>query len=163
MNVLIPGILLFAVALLLHLVVWRLWRPRGPIKTLVLLFGAVALLGTIFLIFYSSYTILQHLQIVTLFFLLFACYLLTYSAIDADSPSLVIVSRILQAGKNGMVYESLKESLGDNLLVDPRLKDLVESRLVDLAGSIYKINGKGKLFAMSFIAYRNFLGLNKGG
>lgn len=163
MNVLISGVLLFVIALLTHLAVWRIRYPRNPIKVLVLLFGVVALLGVIFLSLRTSYTIAQYLHIIMLFFSLFTCYLLTYSAIQADSPSLVIVLRISEAGKNGLPSGSIKESLGDNLLVEPRLKDLVEARLVDLNNSVYKINKKGRLFALPFIIYRNFLGLGKGG
>lgn len=163
MSVLISGSLLFAIALLLHLVVWRLRYPGNPIKTLILLFGAVLLFGIIFLVLYTFYTVPQYLHIVLLFSSLFICYLLTYSAIEADSPSLVIVSRIALAGKEGLLFERIRESLGNDLLIEPRLKDLVESGLVDLSGSTYRINEKGRLFVLPFVVFRNFLGLGKGG
>ncbi len=163
MSVLISGSLLFAIALSLHLAVWRLHYPRNPIKALIFLFGAVILLGIIFLFLYASYTSLQYLHIVLLFFSLFICYLITYSAIEANSPSLVIVSRIARAGKEGLPFERIKESLGNDLLIEPRLRDLVEARLVDLSGLTYKINEKGRLFVLPFVVFRNFLGLGKGG
>lgn len=163
MSVLISGVLLFAIALLLHLAVWRIRYPRNPIKVLVLLFGAVVLFGIIFMSLHASYTIAQYLHIILLFLSLFIFYLFTYAAIQADSPSLVIVLRISEAGKNGLPLESIKEFLGDDLLIEPRLKDLAEARLVDLDGSVYKINKKGRLFVLPFIIYRNFLGLGKGG
>jgi len=103
------------------------------------------------------------LHIIVLFFSLFICYLLTYSAIDADSPSLVIVLRTSKAGKEGLPHNAIKESLGDDLLIEPRLKDLVEAHLVDFNGQIYKINQKGKIFISPFMLYRNLLGLGKGG
>ncbi len=163
MRVLISGVLLFAIALLLHLAVWRLHYPGNPIKALFSLFGAIALFGITFLFLYASYSALQYLHIVLLFSSLFICYLITYSAIEADSPSLVIVSRIARASKDGLPFERIKESLGNDLLIEPRLKDLVEARLVDLTGSTYKINEKGKLFVLPFVVFRNFLGLGKGG
>ena len=163
MSVLISGSLLFAIALLLHLVVWRLRYPANPIKTLILLFGSVALFGIISLSFYVSYTAVQYAHIVLFFFSLFICYLITYSAIEADSPSLVIVLRVARSGKEGLPSENVEESLGNDLLIEPRLKDLVESGLVDLSGSKYKINGKGRLLLLPFVIYRNFLGLGKGG
>jgi hypothetical protein len=163
MSVLVSGVLLFAIALLLHLAAWRIHYPRNPIKVIILLFGSVALAGVVFLFFRASYTITQCLHILLLFFSLFTCYLLTYSAIQADSPSLVIVLKISEAGKNGLPQESLKGSLGDHLLIEPRLKELVEAHLVDLDGQIYKINKKGRLFVLPFVIYRNFLGLAKGG
>ena len=163
MSVLISGSLLFAAAFLLHLVVWRLRYPRNPVKTLILLFGTVALAGIIFLSWYASYTAVQYAHIIMFFFSLFICYLITYSAIEADSPSLVIVLQVAQAGKDGLPCGSVKEALGNDLLIEPRLKDLVESGLVDLSGSTYKINEKGRLLLLPFLIYRNFLGLGKGG
>jgi hypothetical protein len=163
MSVLISGSLLFVIALLLHLAVWRLRYPANPIKTLILLFGAVLLFGIIFLVLYASYTPFESLYVVMLFSSLFICYLFTYSAIEADSPSLVIVSRIAKCGKEGLPSASIKESLGDDLLIEPRLKDLVGARLADLTGSKYKINEKGRLFLLPFVVFRNFLGLGKGG
>jgi hypothetical protein len=163
MNVLIAGSLLFVIALLLHLAVWRLRYPANPIKTLILLFGSVALLGIIFLSWYASYTAIQYMHIVLFFLSLFISYLITYSAIEADSPSLVIVLRIARCGKEGLPSESIKETLGNDLLIEPRLKDLLEAKLVDLSGLTYKINGKGRLFLLPFVIYRNFLGLGKGG
>jgi len=163
MNILISGVSLFAIALLLHLAVWRIRYPRNPIKALVLLFGAVVLSGIIFLSLRASYSTAQCLHTILLFFSLFTGYLLTYSAIQADSPSLVIMLSISEVGKNGLPAEFIKRSLRDDLLIEPRLKDLVEARLVDLEGQVYKINRKGRLFALPFIIYRNFLGLGKGG
>lgn len=163
MNVLISGILLFASAFLLHLLVWRLRYPKNPIRILFLLFGLVILSGTFFLFFYASYTAFQCLYVVFLFSSLFICYLITYSAIEADSPSLVIMLRIAQAGKKGLPFQRMKESLGNDLLVQPRLRDLVDARLVDLNGPTYKINKKGKFFIRPFVVFRDFLGLSKGG
>lgn len=163
MNVIISGILLFTSALLLHLLVWRLHYPKNPIRILFLLFSSVILLGTIFLFFYASYTVFQCLHIVFLYFSLFICYLITYSAIEADSPSLLIVSRIAKTGKKGISSEQMKGFLGNDLLIELRLRDLVKARLVDLTGLTYKINGKGKLFIRPFVIFRDFLGLGKGG
>lgn len=163
MSVLISGSLLFAIAFLVHLIVWR-WRyPRNPIKTLVLLFGTVALTGIIFLSLRASYTAVQYAHIALFFFSLFTCYLITYSAIEADSPSLVIVLLVAKCGKEGMPSERIKEAMGNDLLIEPRIKELAQAGLVDLSGLTYKINAKGRLLLLPFIIYRNFLGLGKGG
>lgn len=135
----------------------------NPIKALIFLFSAVALAGIIFLINFTSVSFPQYLHIFLLFFLVSIFYLATYSAIDADSPSLVIVMRISRAGRGGLSYEKIKEYLGNDLLVHPRLKDLVDAKFVDLVGSSYKINKRGRLFILPVLVYRNFLRLGKGG
>lgn len=163
MSVSIWAVTFFVIAFLLHLVIWRLRYPKNPVKALIFLFSAIILTGLIFMFNFAPAGFLYYLYIVLIFFSLFFCYLITYSAIEADSPSLVIVMSIFQSGREGLAYEKIKESLGNNLLVDPRLKDLVDAKLVDLAGSIYKINKKGLLFILPIVVYRNLLGLGKGG
>lgn len=172
MSVLVCGLVLFTVAFLLHAAIWRLRKPANTIKVLVTLFNFVLAFGIIVLIFlgyvYPGLSILPHklvsyIYIAVFFFSLFICYLFSYPAIEVDSPSLVIIRLISQSGKSGLVCEKVKELVKDDFLVEPRLKDLVDAKLVDLAGSVYRINKQGMLFIKPFIAYRKLLGLGKGG
>ncbi|MFH1442347.1 MAG: hypothetical protein ABIH18_09965 [Candidatus Omnitrophota bacterium] len=172
MSVLICGFILFIIAFMLHILIWRVKRPNNTAKALIILFNSILISGIIILLWlaynYPDLSILprdfiSYAYIILLFFSLFAVYILSYPAIEADSPSLVITTRIAQAGKAGLSYEEIKELLRDDLLVEPRLKDLINARLIDLNNSIYKINAKGVFFIQPFIIYRNFLGLGKGG
>lgn len=172
MNVLICGFVLFGTAFLLHAGLWRIKRPANTIKALVALFGMVLISGLITLLWlgriYPDTLILPHelinyIYTVIIFLSLFMTYLLSYPAIEADSPSLVIISHISGSGSRGILAAKIKELLRDDLLIEPRLKDLVDSGMVDLTGSVYKINKKGILFLRPFMAYRRFLKLGKGG
>lgn len=172
MSVFIFGFLLFIVAFFIHVAIWRIKKPANTIKALVVFFNLVLVLGLILLRLFAyiypglsiiPYRSIDYTYIALLFLSLFICYLLSYSAIEADSPSLVIAMRVFQSGKNGLHSGRMKELLGDDLLVGPRLKDLVDAKLVDLAGSVYKINKKGIFFIKPFVAFRKFLILGKGG
>ena len=173
MTVLVCGVVLFISAFFLHILIWRVSKPTNPIKTLILLFSFSLLFGIVLLMSFSNlcpdalwlpYGAIQYLYIVILFFSLFFSYLLTYPGIEADSPSLLIALKIAQTGKSGLPVEELKCLLGgDNILVLPRLKDLVDAGLVNLENGRYIINKKGALFILPFVAFRNFLGLGKGG
>jgi len=172
MSVLVCGLALFIIAFLLHIAIWRFKKPANNIKVLITLFNLVLVFGMTVLIFlgyaYPDFSILPHrlasyIYITVFFCSLFICYLLSYPAIEADSPSLVIVRYIHQAGKSGLFPERIKELLKDDLLVMARIKDLVDAGLADFSGQIYKINKKGVLFILPFIAYRRLLGLGKGG
>lgn len=160
MTILIYGLGLFAVAFLLHIIVWRIRKPANSIKALLILFFLVLVVGSILL---PQHKFFNYIYIWFLFLSLFACYLVAYPAIEVDSPSLVIVMRIFQAGREGLNIEKLDELSKNNLLVEPRLKDLVDSGLVDFSSSVYRINRKGNIFILPFIFYRNLLGLGKGG
>lgn len=172
MSVLICGFALFGAVFLLHTAAWRIKKPANTIKTLVAIFCLVLTVGMIMLIqlgcIYPDALILPHdfinyIYIVIFFISLFISYLLSYPAIEADSPSLVIILHISRAGSKGISAAEIKELLKDNQLVEPRLKDLVDAKMVDLTGSVYKINKKGILFIHPFIAYRELLKLGKGG
>lgn len=172
MSVLICGFTLFIIAFTLHILIWRVKRPKNTAKALIMLFNSILIFGIIVLLWlsynYPNLSILpgafiSYLYITLLFHSLFVSYLLSYPAIEADSPSLVITTRIAQAGQTGLSREKIKELLKDDLLVEPRLKDLINAGLIDLNNSVYKINTKGVFFIQPFIIYRNFLGLGKGG
>jgi hypothetical protein len=172
MSVLVWGVIFFILAFFLHILIWRVRKPANPIKTLILLFSCSLLFGIVLLTLFSNFYpdvlwlpsgVIQYLYIVILFFSLFFSYLLTYPGIEADSPSLVIALKIAETGKSGFPVEKLKCLLGDNILVLPRLKDLVDAGLVNLEKGRYIISKKGALFIFPFVAFRNFLGLSKGG
>jgi len=160
MGILIYGLGLFGVAFLLHIAIWRVRKPANSVKALVLVFILVLVAGSILL---PMHELSSYLYIWFLFLSLFTAYLLAYPAIEVDSPSLVIVMRIFQSGKAGLNIKRLEDLSKDNLLVEPRLKDLVDAGLVDLSVSVYRINRKGRLFILPFVFYRNLLGLGKGG
>jgi len=172
MSVLICGFALFSAAFLFHAVAWRVKKPANTVKALELIFCLVLTVGVIMLIQFGRiyphslmlpHDFISYSYIVVLFFSLFLVYLLSYPAIEADSPSLAIVLHISRAEDNGITAEEIKELLKDNQLVEPRLRDLVDAKIVDLTGSVYRINKKGMFFIQPFIAYRKFLKLGKGG
>lgn len=163
MTVLIPGFFLFFFALISHLIIWRVKCPVKPYRGLFFIFTAVGLPGIFFLFHIGICGVGQCFHTALLYFSLFLCYVITYSAIQADSPSIVIVMKIFKSGKSGLRAESIATVLGDDVLVDPRLKDLVDARLVDLEGPLYRINSEGRSFIRPFMLFREFLGLGKGG
>lgn len=163
MSVLIWGILFFIFFIVLHVMIWKIRVPRSPIKILIFLVGFVMLAGLVILGMYSSYTLSYYVHIYLLFFSFFVSYLLIYSAIQADSPSLAIVFQIAKAGKQGLPATTLAGLFSNGVLIVPRIKELVGAKLVNLEDGKYRINGKGKLFIGPFLIYRNILGLGRGG
>jgi len=163
MSILLWGIAFFAITFLIHLFIWRFRRPKNPVRALIFLFSCVISFGLIILYYLWAEDLFGVLYIAIFSCSVFISYLLTYSAIEADSPSLVVVLRIYNAGRSGMSFKDIESHLGDDLLVLPRVKDLVDAGLVDFDGNRYKINKKGTMFLYPFILYRNFLRLGKGG
>jgi hypothetical protein len=167
MNVLLTGLSLLTIAFFLHLLIWKIHLPKKQTKTLLLIFLMTlgSGLGFIFfnpdVIFFESPWQYLHAAI---FFISFALsYIITYSALEADSPSLVMVNLIHTAGENGLTDDELKSHLTDDILIHPRIRDLYRDQLIyDEKGKIF-LTPKGKRFVKIFIFYRWLLNANKGG
>jgi len=90
--------------------------------------------------------------------------MITYSALEADSPSLVMIMSIANAGKKGLDRMALQTNLSDDLLIKPRVMDLILDKMAYMDGEKICLTSKGVIFAKIFILYRNLMGRRiKGG
>ena len=163
MKILLSGAGLFSLSLCLHLVIWQIRLPKGQIKALLQLFFTVLVIGHIYLYLTSSASFIECLHSCLLFVSLSLAYLCTYSAIAADSPSLVMMTRIAETGSAGLDREKLFASLDDHSLIIPRIKDLHDAQMLSLSQGKYRLTTRGRLFVRIFINYRKALRLPKGG
>ncbi len=160
-------------AFTIHILIWKIRIPYRQTRAIVSIFlGMLAFpLGAAFLLA-RAYPVLQsHLPAdifqychIALFVIsiLFA-YIITYTALEADSPTLVMVRKILEAGPGGLDKDSFNKSMTADLLVVPRCKDLLRDKMAYLDGDRYKLTTKGKLLANLFIHYRRLIGAGIGG
>jgi len=174
MILLFWGVALFFIAFLIQLLFWKVWFPRRQAKTLLLLFFTTFIFGFVWILTLSP--VLPNLSIhpprhieeylhIGLFYWVFTmAYLITYSAVEVDSPSLIMTMAIHKAGKNGLPVDVFKNSMTDEILVIPRVNDLVQDKIAVLKNSIYKLSLKGIVLAKIFNSYRSLLKLeDKGG
>ena len=167
MNILLTGLSLITIAFFLHLLIWKIYLPQKQTKALLLIFFATLGSGLGFIIYnpgviaFESFW--QYLHVAFFFISFTLCYIITYSALEADSPSLVIVNLIHAAGENGLPDDELKSYLTDDVLVHPRIRDLYRDQLVFNKGGKIFLTPKGKWFVRIFIFYRWLLNAKKGG
>lgn len=90
-------------------------------------------------------------------------YIITYSAVEADSPTLVMVNAIAAAGPGGLDEAAFFERVSDDVLIRPRVADLVRDQMLTFEGRRYTITPKGRRFVAVFIRFRGLLGAGKGG
>lgn len=173
MKTLFWGALIFSLFFLVHLALWRIRLPRRQVKTiLIVLFGGLAASLTALAVAPDGWRLLgvpapsgapELLQVALLVTALILSYMITYTAIEADSPSLVMISKIQAGGPKGVAKEEFDHFLNDELLIAPRIDDLLTDRMAEFTGGRYRLTGKGRLFALVFIRYRSILGLGMGG
>jgi len=146
--------------------------PKRQVKTLLQLFFAVMGAGVLLLAVFPSIRLWgvsaprglnEYIHIMVFFISLTLAYMITYSALEADSPSLVMVMKIESAGSGGLPKEEFDKSMNDDILVKPRVNDLLIDHMACLDGDKYKLTQKGVLFANIFIFYRKLLNVKKGG
>ena len=94
---------------------------------------------------------------------LLLAYMITYTALEADSPSLVMVMAISSAAPDGLDKTRFDQMMSDDTLIVPRIKDLVLDKMAYVDGEKYHLTPKGILMAQIFVFYRKLLAAPKGG
>jgi hypothetical protein len=101
---------------------------------------------------------------VALFFTAMALnYIVLYSALEEDSPSLTIVLHVAQAGSQGCSSEEVFGLIQDDLIVRSRLEAMLAANLVVCDGGVYRLTTQGRKWARLFGLFRALLRLPKGG
>jgi len=105
----------------------------------------------------------EYLQIWLYFVSLTLAYMITYSAIEVDSPSLLIIRKISKVGPIGLTRDQLEYEMNDSVLIEPRINDMLLDRMAELREERYRLTMKGILMAHLFTFYRNLMRVGKGG
>lgn len=165
MSVLIYGSLLYLSAFVLHVLLWKVRLPRRHTRALLRLFLGVFGVGLLAMLVLGRRISIwgipppaalpEYLQMALFLVSLTMAYVGVYTAIEADSPSLVIIMRIAKAGTSGVSREALDRTLDDDVLIKPRLRDLLADRLVEFDGEKYRLKRSGLIMARVFAFYRN--------
>lgn len=167
MSVLFYGIVFLAAAFLIHILIWKIRQPMHQ-KSILLLSSGVVLIGGIILliVFGKSIRIIgiippniiyEYIQLSILFISVSLAYIVTYSALEADSPSFVMVMTIAQAGKNGLEDNLFTQKVNNEILLMPRIQDLISEKLAYLEEGRYILTPKGLKFALIFYKFRKLL------
>lgn len=157
--------LLFALSISVHVLVWRLnpaCRKTASLFAIFILtpmaahgalyaFGPAAGPGGAPSVILASY--LLNLAVSS-------AYVLTYPALEALSPSLVIV--LLLGGSGVLRRGDLIRVFHEGVLLGPRIEDLKKDGLVSESDGVLALTGKGMALSRFFAFFRAFLGLDRG-
>ncbi len=164
MTVLVWGLALFLIAFFAHLALWRVHLPRHHIAVLLRLHAGVLAAGLLALPLLPTRvsllgvppprTAAELIHVGVLFIALALAWIVTYTALPVDSPSLTMLLNIAAAGPAGLPAADLERLLTDEVLVRPRLADLVREEMVELRRGRYALTGPGRRYATLFARYR---------
>lgn len=171
MSSLLAALLAFSLLSVIQVVAWRMRKGGGHYLALsglsvAVMIGALAAFAAIERAGYAAFlpaTAIEYWNFAMLYSAMALAYMITYSAVQADSPTMAILLKIEDAGPSGRSRDELLVDLDDSILIVPRLNDLLIGDLVRLEGSRYRITRQGSLLARTYIAYRAILKMEKGG
>ncbi len=159
---------LAALAFLVHAAVWRAAAPKNSGVALLSVFALTFIVGWAG-VWAASLALpnmaawlpngpLGFLHICVVYGALTSAYVMTYPAVEVESPSLVISELVAGNGDDGLSVEGLYRELNDDLLFWPRVRNLLDEKAVVLDEGRYRTTAKGAFIARLFNAYRALLG-----
>jgi len=168
MNIALFSIALFATAFAVHWLLWRLWRPKRQIVSLLYLFEGV--LGVVLLLawlvpnwpFWRS-GVWPWLHVALFYEAVSLAYIVAFSALEQDSPSMTIVVFVADAKGQGRTREELYNLIGQDFIIGYRFESMVHGQLIEKVGDVYRLTLKGALWARVFLFYRRLFRLRLGG
>jgi hypothetical protein len=164
MAVLVVGLGLFAVAFALHAVIWNIRVPRQQIGGLLLIYlfvGACGCIGFWAAPIGFDWLVLPPLRLLLALLLYGATcgmYLILFSAIEADSPTLTMLGIIRQAGADGIQRHELLRLMAEHSFVHSRLEQMINDGMLISQNGGLSVGPAGHLLAQLVRSYRTFLG-----
>lgn len=146
MAALVWTLSMFAAAFLVHLVLWKTRVPARQTKALLRIFSAT-LAASLALLWAARGSLpgwaapagaCAWAQMVLFYASLALAYVVTYSALQVDSPSLLMALMIDDRRPAGLTREEMASRLTDDMLVGTRLDDLIRDEGVTLEGGRYR-------------------------
>jgi hypothetical protein len=169
MRLTLFGLSLFLVTFLAHCLVWRVRVPRRAIRVLLVFFlaapSAAALLVHALpaLAPLAPASVWEWLHVAGAHIALSLAYIVTYSGLEEDSPSLTILVYLAEAAGAGRSHEELYGRIGDEFVIGSRLQALLAGGLVVSENGTYRLTARGMGWARLFGAFRWLYHLRPGG
>ena len=171
MKILLGGTLPFIFALFIHVILWRFRIPQNPKSVLLRLFLGVYILKILVIFFFPESNIIfnplpdnlaETIHAGILYGALSLTYTLYYQGLMTNSPSLVIVSKVHEAGDRGFEKEQFYQYINDDILIKPRLEYMLKNQLAYMDNNKFHLTPRGSFYAKVFIFYRNLLKIKLG-
>lgn len=173
MAVLLWSTIIISAALLAHLLLWRTRLPRRQTKAILYIFLSAIILGLFVLFKYNQPlsmfglptpdNLSEYLHILIFLVSLTAGYIILYPGFEVDVPSLIIVNTIAKAGSEGIEKAKLYETVNDDILIIPRLQDLLLDKMAYIDNGRYRLTSKGILIITIILFFRKLQRLGKKG
>jgi hypothetical protein len=173
MTVLLWSTIIITIALLVHVFIWRIRLPKRQTMAILYIFSCTIIVGVIALYKYGNSiamigvpipeSIFEYLHILIFLGVLTIGYIILYPGFEVDVPTLILVNTIAQSGVNGIEKERLYDLVNDNILIKPRIKDLLTNKNAYIEKGKYNLTPKGILMVKIILSFRKLQRLEQKG
>lgn len=170
-SIIILGIASFSFCLFLHILLWRMRRPKNDFLALffVFLFFPIGFCTACFLFFYVNnidpnavIPLKNFFAVLLLHVSLSSVYIQTYPSAQAVSPSLEILRLVGASMPRGLNKQEILLHFDKADIIFKRIEDLSNSKFIRIENDRLALTCLGKFLAKFFIFYRFFLALPPG-
>jgi small-conductance mechanosensitive channel len=148
-------------AWIVHLTIWR-WRlPRAQLKALLVIFAVVWALAALSVLtgFVGAWSFAAGWFVGFLYFCLIYwsaafCYVITYSAMEGDSPTLSLMRHLHRKGEEGVSHEEIEDFFRQRPFVGARVRALVTDNVFLEESGGYRLASGKYLFFRLILGYR---------
>lgn len=168
--VLILGTGSFILALVMHILIWRVIKPVKHLIWLAIIFVILPLIAYA-IVFYLSFLFYKERFIASApnvgFIVLWhialsGTYIMTYPVSQAKCPSFKIMLAVSASMPKGITALDINDIFSKDILLTDRVDDLIDEGFIYIKDNKYNLTFKGNLLASSFIFYRHLLSLPLG-
>ena len=168
MSLFLVGLALLMLAFVVHVVIWRVHPPGRSIRALLCIFATTPLVAVpIFMAIEPSAAIgaslTDALRVLLLYVSCSLAYVCLYSAIEAQSPSLAIVSYVAGCGSAGCSEADIANHIIDGESVNARIDSMKAAKMIVICNGKYVLTPGGRLWAKLFEFAANIFCLPLGG
>jgi len=163
MSVFLSGVGLFVLALAAHVILWKVRLPKHHTPALLGIFFLLLLPGFP-LAMIQGLSLLETFHALLLYVSLSLCYVITYSAIEGDSPTLSLMRFVAEQPTQGRTLQEIESFFAERPFIRARILALLHSSLVREENGRYLIQGSPSLPFRLILGFRRIYGeIPKGG
>ena len=156
------------ISFVIQIILWKIKIPKyqSIIILVIFIINFIVLYVPFYLIFCNNFFLekkfLAELIQVTIFYFGFTgAYLITFTAVEKDSPTIVLMMNIFTKGKKGISIKKIYSIITDYEFIKLRLDDLLFSKLIIYKKKKYFITKKGKKIIKLMYVFQKLINMNK--
>jgi hypothetical protein len=169
MRLFLAGLALLMLAFIVHVIIWRVHQPRRSIRALLCLFAATPLVAVPIyfavgpLLIITDPSLADAVRILLFYVSCSLVYVVLYSAIESQSPSLAIVSYVASCGGAGCAEADFANHIIDDDSIGTRIAGMEAAEMIVISDGKCTLTPAGRLWAVLFESAGNIFRLPLGG